>query len=521
MPDGAAWGRPRYNVVREITDGVRERAAKGEAAPCSRRDRGGIALALLRQARRLAAWAAAAAGRVTLFQRFMLVTLVILVVGAYVIGAYTAGEIKARVIERTSAITALYVDSFVSPHLQELKAGETISPGHFASLDGLLSTSPLGQKIVAFKVWDTQGQVLYANNSRDLVGRRFPISDDLGKALNGEVAAELTGLDDEENEFERPMFDRLLEVYVPVHADEDGEIIGASEFYQDPAELESEVSSSQRKGWLIVGGATGVMYLLLVGMVRGANTTISRQHRRLEQLAGQNAALAERVRRAAAQKSETDERLLMRIAQDLHDGPAQDVSLALLRLEAVGGGEEGDGGAASAQADIQLMRAALSGAIKDIREIAAGLRLPEMEGLSLAEVVERAVQEHKEKTGNRVAVRVTSGLPAAGLPAKIAVYRVVQEALNNSYQHAGVDEEEVELRVSQGSLRLEVSDRGVGLGNSAEPRGAAKGRAPLGLRGMRERVEMLGGSLEAISEPGSGTTVRAVIPLTREEESRG
>ena len=144
-----------------------------------------------------------------------------------------------------------------------------------------------------------------------------------------------------------------------------------------------------------------------------------------------------------------------------------------------------------------------------------------MEGLSLAEVVERAVQEHKEKTGNRVTVSVASGLPAAGLPAKIAVYRVVQEALNNSYQHAGVDEEEVDLRLSEGSLRLEVSDRGVGLGNSAEPRGAAKGRAPLGLRGMRERVEMLGGSLEAISEPGSGTTVRAVIPLTREEESRG
>jgi len=514
-------GEGALQLVREITDGVRGRAAKGEAAPCSRRDRGGLAYALPRRARRLAAGVAAAAGRITLFQRFMLVTLVILVVGAYVIGAYTAGEIKARVIERTSAITALYVDSFVSPHLQELKTGETISPEHFAGLDGLLSNSPLGQKIVAFKVWSISGKVLYANSNRDLVGRQFPIADDLDQALHGQVRSSLSSLSEEENEFERPMFDRLLEVYVPVHADEDGEIIGASEFYQDPAELESEVSSSQRKGWLIVGGATGAMYLLLVGMVRGASTTISRQHRRLEQLADQNAALAERVRRAAAQKSETDERLLMRIAQDLHDGPAQDVSLALLRLEAVGGSEGEPGRAASAEADIQLMRAALSGAIKDIREIAAGLRLPEMEGLSLAEVVERAVQEHREKTGNRVTVSVASGPPASGLPAKIAVYRVVQEALNNSYQHAGVDEEEVDLRVSQGSLRLEVRDRGVGLEGSAGPRGEAKGRAPLGLRGMRERVEMLGGTLEVVSEPGSGTTVRAVIPLTREEASRG
>jgi signal transduction histidine kinase len=464
---------------------------------------------------------ATAAGKVTLFQRFMLVSLVILVVGAYVIGSFTAGEIKTRVIARTSAITALYVDSFVSPHLQELETGGTLSAEHFGELDGLLSTTPLGKKIVAFKIWSTGGEVLYANNNLRLIGQQFSIEGDLARALDGEVAAEISNLDSDENQFERPQYDHLLEVYVPVHAKDSGEIIGASEFYQDPAELESEVNSSQRKGWLIVGGATGAMYLLLVGMVRGANTTISRQHRRLEQLAGQNAALAERVRRAAAQKSETDERLLMRIAQDLHDGPAQDVSLALLRLEAVGAPDDEPGRPASVQEDIQLMRAALSGAIKDIREIAAGLRLPEMEGLSLTEVVERAVQEHKEKTGNRVTVSVASGLPAAGLPAKIAVYRVVQEALNNSYQHAGVDEEEVDLRVSHGSLRLEVRDRGVGLEGSAGPRGEAKGRAPLGLRGMRERVEMLGGGLEVASEPGSGTTVRAVIPLTREEESRG
>lgn len=500
---------------------MNQRASQADATPRSRPDCGGPIQAALRRLRRLAAPLAAAAGKVTLFQRFMLLSLAILVVGAYVIGSYTAGEIEARVIQRTSAITALYVDSFVSPHLQELATSGTISPDHSADLDGLLSTTPLGRKIVAFKIWDTSGRVLYANNNRQLIGRQFSVEGDLAQALDGEVAAEISNLDSDENQFERPQYDHLLEVYAPVHAKDSGEIIGASEFYQDPSELESEVSSSQRKGWLIVGGATGAMYLLLVGMVRGASTTISRQHGRLEELARQNAALAKRVRRAAAQKSETDERLLMRIAQDLHDGPAQDVSLALLRLEAVGGTGQAPGGAASTEADIELMRAALSGAIKDIREIAAGLRLPELEKLRLSQVVDRAVEEHQEKTGDRVKVTIAPGLRAAELPVKIAVYRVVQEALNNSYQHAGVDEEEVDLRLSEASLWLEVSDRGVGLDGPAEPRGTAKGRAPLGLRGMRERVEMLGGTLEVISEPGSGTTVRAVIPLAPEEGSRG
>src|SRR3990172_12887608 len=385
-------GGGRATMVRETIDGVRQRAERGEAAPCSRRDRGGLVLTLLRQARRLAAAAAAVAGRVTLFQRFMLVSLLILVVGAYVIGSFTAGEIKARVIERTSAITALYVDSFVSPHLQELEAGGTLSAEHFGELDGLLSTTPLGKKIVAFKIWSTSGVVLYANNNRQLIGQEFSIEGDLAQALDGEVASEISNLGSDENQFERPRYDRLLEVYVPVHAKDSGEVIGASEFYQDPAELESEVSSSQRKGWLIVGGATGIMYLLLVGMVGGASSTISRQHNRLEQLAVQNADLAKRVRRAAAQKSETDERLLMRIAQDLHDGPAPDVSLALLRLETVTGGQAPS--SAAGPDDAQLMLTALQSALKEVRQIASDLRLPEMEQLSLREVTEKAVREH-------------------------------------------------------------------------------------------------------------------------------
>ena len=86
----------------------------------------------------------------------MLVSLVILVVGAYIIGSYTAGEIKARVIERTSAITALYVDSFVSPHLQELKVGETISPGKGVGK---------GKDLTLFALVD--GQVKYEWKSND------------------------------------------------------------------------------------------------------------------------------------------------------------------------------------------------------------------------------------------------------------------------------------------------------------------------------------------------------------------
>ena len=465
---------------------------------------------------RVAVGAMALLRGLSLFQQFALLSFAILVVGAYIIGSYVASEIEARVIHRTSAITALYVESFVSPHLQELRVQETISREQFAQLDELLSATSLGEKIVSFKIWGKDGHVVYASET-GLIGRQFTGTGALTRALAGEIQTELSDLKDEENLYERQHWSRLLETYAPVRADDTGEIIGVAEFYQDPAELESETASSQRKGWLIVGGATGVMYLLLVGMVRGGSTTIARQHGRLEELARRNAELASRVRRAAAQKAETDERLLMRISQDLHDGPAQDISLALLRLEAIGRGEQTADDSASTEADAALVRTALAAALKEIREIAGGLRLPEIEGLSLLQVVEKAVQEHEEKTGDRVKLVAAADLPVIGLPVKIAIYRVTQEALSNAYLHAGVGKEEIDLRFVDGALTLEVRDRGAGLEGSARNKGDERSRTALGLRGMRERVEMLGGMLEVLSETGRGTIVRAIVPLPRDE----
>jgi len=454
------------------------------------------------QARRLAARAVA---RFTLFQQFMVVSLVILLIGAYIIGRYVSTEIEDRVIHRTSALTALYVDSVVSPHLQELKLGHDLSPQHIDELNRLVFDSALGEHIASFKVWHVDGDVVWSQNSQ-LIGRRFPIAEDLKAALEGDVATEMSALDDDENVFERAAWPRLLETYAPVRADRTGEIIGAVEFYQDPRELEAEIESSQRMGWLIVGGATAAMYVLLVGMVGSASRTISRQHRRLERLADENASLAFRVKDAAGRKSETDEQLLKGVAQDLHDGPAQDISLALLRLDAVVPDHTGSAGAA----DAELMHKALVSALREIRNICGDLRMPEIEALHVGDVIKRAVQDHRDKTGDTVRVAICGGLPDVELPAKIALYRVGQEALNNAHRHSGATEEDVRVEVEDGALKLIISDRGAG---SALPSRDTGRGSSLGIRGMRERMEMLGGRLHVFSSPGAGTTVTAVLPL--------
>ncbi|HKZ51500.1 MAG TPA: histidine kinase, partial [Dehalococcoidia bacterium] len=373
---------------------------------------------MFKQGWALAKGIAARIARLTLFQAFAVFSIAVFLVGALAIGRYMAGEVKSGVIGRTGAVTALYVDSFISPYLQELAQGGAISWQHVEELDSLLQTTPLGNEIAALKVWSLGGDVLYAHDRR-LLGQHFPENEHVQEAAQGRVLASLSRLSRTENVLERQQYSRLLEVYAPVYRAGGDQVIAVAEFYQRPDDLLSAINSAQWRGWLMVGLATLAMYLLLVGLVRRASNTIATQHRRLRGLAAQNALLAKRLQRVAAQKVETDERLLRRVAQDLHDGPAQDLSLALLRIAALRQAPvEASSNGSPSEEDFRLVQTALESALREVRQVASGLRLPEMEGLPLAQVAAKAVTDHQRKTGSRVEMQLADGLPSGTLAQK-------------------------------------------------------------------------------------------------------
>jgi signal transduction histidine kinase len=97
--------------------------------------------------------------------------------------------------------------------------------------------------------------------------------------------------------------------------------------------------------------------------------------------------------------------------------------------------------------------------------------------------------------------------PAVPLPIKEAVYRIAQEALHNTVRHARAAKVRIRLYPGSGHTTVEVEDDGLGFDAGSDFPGH------LGLRSMRERAARLGGTLEVLSVPGSGTTVRARIPL--------
>jgi signal transduction histidine kinase len=460
--------------------------------------------------------------RVTLARQFLLISFLILLTGMLVIGVWVGRQIEVGVINRTAAVTALYVDSFVAPHLQSLGHSRHLDEVHLQELDSLLTGTPLGQRIISFKVWAPDGRILYSTHP-ELIGRRFPITPGLAAAFAGEVHTHVSNLDEPENEYERRYWSRLIETYAPVRVEGSGTILAVSEFYQTTDELAQAILAAQWRSWLIVGAATLAMYLLLAGLVGRASQTITVQQAQLQQqvdeltgLLAQNEQLHERIRRAAARTTALNERFLRRISADLHDGPGQDLGLALLRMDALTDGcrscqvETGNG--RTVADDLDTVRSALQSALAEVRAISAGLRLPEMEKLDPAAVAARAVRDYERKSGRQVQLAMAKLPGDAPLPVKITLYRLLQESLANSYRHAGDAEQQVEIFGTAGSLDVCICDDGRGF----DPR-TVPSDGHLGLTGMRERVELLGGTFTIHSTPGEGSVIKARLPLNLAE----
>ncbi len=451
--------------------------------------------------------------RLSLFQRFSIIGFVIMVLGTLGIGWWMGEQIQAGVVRQSASTSALYMTSFIAPNLQELSSSTTLTPDHIWVLNHLLSQTELGYQIVTFKVWDRNGRIIYSSNPA-LTGRTFPIDEDLRSAWEGNIAANISNLQSPENVEERQKYSSLFQVYSPIRLNGTGRIIAVAEFYQTVDALQQDINSARWRTWLVLGSTMLAIYLALVGFVRWTSNTISRQQNelsfqveRLTELLTQNGELRERLQRASANISTVNERFLRRISAELHDGPVQELGAALLRMDRViGQDQDGHGSLPDGHGQEQLsaIQTSLQNAIQEVRALASGLGLPQLESLGLDEVLRRVVNSHERRTGTRVKL-TTAGLPEqTDLSVKIAVSRVVQEALNNSFRHAGGAGQEVNARCEADRIQIEISDRGPGF----DVNRAVDWEEHLGLAGMRERIESLGGAFSVESSPNQGTRVR-------------
>lgn len=450
--------------------------------------------------------------RTSLARRFLLANLLVLLLAGLAIGLFVGDQLERGIIERTASITALYVESFVEPHLGSMATGSALTTDEIAQLDGLLTNTALGEKIVALRVWGPDGTIVYSPDPTR-IGQTFAVEGGLAEALEGKVEAEMSPLSAAENATERAQWDRLLEMYLPVRESGTDRIIAVAEFYQLPNDIDREVADARTSTWLVIAVAILLTAALLFGIVKQGSDTIAsqeaaltRQVGELSELLRQNEALSERVRIAADRATTLNERALRRISAELHDGPGQTLSLALMRLDALR--ERSAGGRAAETGELGEVEGALQDAMRDMRAIAAGLRMPELAPLSVADVAGRAVQDHIRRTGTPVELRLGTLPPSVPLSVKITFFRALQELLSNATRHGGGTGIRVTVDALDGNLRLEVADAGPGFDPARLVRSSG-----LGLPGMREQAELLGGGFQIHSAPGRGTAIRVWWPL--------
>ena len=452
-------------------------------------------------------------------RQFMLAIIVVLLVGMFIIGSWMGQQIETSAINRAAAISAVYIESLSSAQLQNWRKGEIVSDEMRAMFDRIFIEGPIHQEVLRFKLWDASGRIDYSTDHSQ-IGLRYPLKKRLVAAFSGTVQAKISDLEENDNETEYSLGLQLLQINVPIYTLAHDEIIGVAEFYLSVNNLKQEIYAAQQRSWVLVGFSTLAVYLLLFSLVRRANNTIQGQERdlfrQLEQLRDaldENSQMREQLRKAGVSTTTLNEEFLLRIAADLHDGPAQTIAFALMRFDEFSTTCRGCSSTPeNAVQDLQSIKIALQSSLSDVRRISSGLALPGMDELSLADTARRAIRDFQRLSGHSVQTEIDNSLDAAPLSVKITVYRLIQESLNNCIKHAPKSTPLIKMHKNEGQVLVSVTDNGGGF----DPHSAAlTGR--LGLAFMRERVRLLGGIFEIDSNFGLGTCIRARLPLSTDE----
>jgi putative nucleotidyltransferase with HDIG domain len=244
-----------------------------------------------------------ATGRsLTLLQRFLVASAAILVVGGLALSSVLTRSLETQALaDRRTSLTE-YVDGVLRPDL--------VSDGRLRtapSISGrLLDELRRQPELVTVKVWRSDGTLVWANRGKDRIGKRFPLTGALGRAIHeNRSAGDIDELNSAEDALEAHLgFDHLLEVYAPIASDR-GTVLGAYEIYADPAGLESAIASRRHLIWGAVAAVFFALYALLALLVRTASVTLRRQTMKLRERSAELLHAYERLERSSLEAIES------------------------------------------------------------------------------------------------------------------------------------------------------------------------------------------------------------------------
>jgi two-component system sensor histidine kinase DegS len=200
-----------------------------------------------------------------------------------------------------------------------------------------------------------------------------------------------------------------------------------------------------------------------------------------------------------------------RLVRELCDGPLERLTDLGLRLDLCRELLSASESAALAD-ELGQLRVDLTKVVTGIRELMAELRCPSFEGLGIAGIIGTYARDYEERAGIRISTDLAQlGDGALDMEQKLAVFRIVQEALRNIRRHSGASRVVIRGEQDGSQIEMVVEDDGSGfnvLGVTSD-----YPRRGMGLAGMRERAKAIGGEVGIDSQPGQGTRITLTVPM--------
>jgi signal transduction histidine kinase len=246
---------------------------------------------------------------------------------------------------------------------------------------------------------------------------------------------------------------------------------------------------------------------------RRENDALRREQGELEEKVRQRTAELDTANRGLREltgrlmQSQDDER--RRIARELHDSVGQTLAALSMNLAKVETDIERLNQTARTIADSSTLVQEMN---KEVRTISYLLHPPMLDEAGLASALRWYVDGFTQRSGIQVDLEIAEDFGRVQPEVETAVFRTVQECLTNVHRHSGSKTASVRLLHSAGELQLQVKDSGTGMAAEKLDKVASDGTPGVGIRGMRERLRQLGGTLE-VNSSQTGTTVEVRVPV--------
>jgi signal transduction histidine kinase len=227
-------------------------------------------------------------------------------------------------------------------------------------------------------------------------------------------------------------------------------------------------------------------------------------------IAVENAYLYENLRYYARRITQSQENERKRIARELHDDTIQSLIALSRRLEGLSTGKEALPEAVAER--IRELWRQTSEMIQRVREFSHNLRPSVLDDLGLLPSLEELTTDLERQVGLQTEFRAVGEGRRLSSEVELTLFRIAQEALSNVRRHAKATRVTTTVELGDSVVRMRIEDDGVGF-DPPKLTDNLRAEAGLGLIGMHERVRLLGGNLQIKSEPDSGTTVVAEVPI--------